>query len=128
MALSPNGGKLLVGLDSGSAEIYSTRDGSVSQTLDLSDGAVTNVQWTEERAVIATTTGIVNVIAEDGGERVKFSKHAGAVTSLAAHPSGALLASAGNDKSFIFYDLDQAIVALQVHTNTRKSIGRDSWP
>ncbi|KAK4221351.1 hypothetical protein QBC38DRAFT_133872 [Podospora fimiseda] len=72
-----------------------------------------------------TSKGTVKVF-DSGSEAASFQIHAGAVTDLAIHPGACLLAFAGVDKSFIFYDLgtlqkvsdcytDSALIAPAFH-------------
>ena len=58
---------------------------------------------------------------ENGVEVSSFSGHAGAVTALALHPSGDILASVGVDKNYTFYDLTSSVQVLQISTDSRKT-------
>lgn len=117
LASDADGQNLLIGSETGTADIYSTTNKKIVGKLEGVEGAVTDAIWDSGRAIIASSAGTVQVF-QDGQEAAKFSQHAGAVTALAAHPSSALLASVGVDKSFVFYDLDASKVALQVFTNS----------
>ena len=91
------------GLD-GKADIYSIEANNVERTLEVGE-PVTATVWTGSKVVLATSKGSVKVF--DGGSEVAaFRVHAGAVTGLAVHPGGRILASVGVDKSFVFYDLE----------------------
>ncbi|KAK4131557.1 Prp19-domain-containing protein [Trichocladium antarcticum] len=91
------------GLD-GKVDIYSIQANKVERSLDVAE-PVTATVWTGSKVVVATAKGAVKVF-DNGDETASFQAHAGAVTGLAMHPGGRVLASVGVDKSFIFYDLD----------------------
>lgn len=91
------------GLD-GKVDIYSIQANKVERSLDVAE-PVTATVWTGSKVVVATAKGSVKVF-DNGNETASFQAHAGAVTGLAMHPGGRVLASVGVDKSFIFYDLD----------------------
>jgi pre-mRNA-processing factor 19 len=77
--------------------------------------AVTDTLWWDSRAVVATSSGEIKIF-EDGKEVATLGSHAGAVTSIALHPSKAILASAGADKRFMLYDLSNFKLVSQVYT------------
>jgi pre-mRNA-processing factor 19 len=91
------------GLD-GKVDIYSVQANKVERSLDVAE-PITATVWTGSKVVLATTKGSVKVF-DNGNETASFQAHAGAVTGLAMHPGGRILASVGVDKSFIFYDLE----------------------
>ena len=91
------------GLD-GKADIYSIQANNVERTLEIGE-PVTATVWTGSKVVLATSKGSVKVF-DSGSEVAAFRVHAGAVTGLAVHPGGRILASVGVDKSFVFYDLE----------------------
>lgn len=76
---------------------------------------MTTATWWESKAVVATSAGVVKIF-ENGEELAQMGSHAGAVTSISLHPSGAILASAGADKRFMFYDLSTFESVSQVYT------------
>ncbi|KAK4186681.1 WD40-repeat-containing domain protein [Podospora australis] len=91
------------GLD-GKLDIYSIQNNTVERTLDIEE-PVTATLWTGSKVVVGTSKGSVRVW-DSGNEVQKFQIHAGAVTGLAVHPGGRILASVGVDQSFVFYDLE----------------------
>jgi pre-mRNA-processing factor 19 len=91
------------GLD-GKVDIYSVQANKVERSLDVAE-PITATVWTGSKVVLATTKGTVKEF-DNGNETASFQAHAGAVTGLAMHPGGRILASVGVDKSFIFYDLE----------------------
>lgn len=77
--------------------------------------AVTATAWWGDRAVVGTAAGNVKIF-EDGQEISQLGSHAGPVTSLSVHPSGAILASGGADKRYAFYDLTSSKTVSQIYT------------
>ncbi|CRK36374.1 hypothetical protein BN1708_016522, partial [Verticillium longisporum] len=65
---------------------------------------ITDTVWTGSKLIFSTTQGTVKVF-ESGSEIASLAENAGAVTALALHPLGDLLAFVGQDKSIVFYDL-----------------------
>ncbi|KAF2743193.1 WD40 repeat-like protein [Sporormia fimetaria CBS 119925] len=114
IAIDSSGDLALFGGADGVAGIYSISQQKLLHTLKAG-GAVTDAIWCESRAVVATASGTVKVF-ESGEEITQWSQHAGAVTSLALHPSKAIFASTGADKRFIFYDLANFKMVSQVYT------------
>ena len=86
------------------------------QELEVGSGAVTDAIWAGTRAVISTSSGAVKIF-ENGYIISSFSGHRGTATALALHPSGDILASVGNDRSYILYDLESNTQATQVYTD-----------
>ncbi|KAL2260470.1 hypothetical protein VTK26DRAFT_5515 [Humicola hyalothermophila] len=91
------------GLD-GKVDIYAIQANKVERSLDIGE-PVTATVWTGSKVILATSKGSVKVY-DSGSEAASFESHAGAVTGLAVHPGGRIVASVGVDKSFIFYDLE----------------------
>lgn len=91
------------GLD-GKVDICSIQANKVERSLDVAE-PVTATVWTGSKVVLAISKGSVKVF-DSGSETASFQAHAGAVTGLAMHPGGRILASVGVDKTFVFYDLD----------------------
>ncbi|KAK4227742.1 WD40-repeat-containing domain protein [Podospora fimiseda] len=88
----------------GKVDIYSIEENNVERSLDIGE-PVTATVWTGSKVILGTSKGTVKVF-DSGSEAASFQIHAGAVTDLAIHPGARLLASAGVDKSFVFYDLE----------------------
>jgi pre-mRNA-processing factor 19 len=102
------------GLD-GKADIYSIQANNVERSLDVGE-PVTATVWTGSKVILATSKGSVKVF-DSGNETASFQVHAGAVTGLAVHPGGRILASVGVDKSFVFYDLEALEKVSRVYTD-----------
>lgn len=102
------------GLD-GKVDIYSIQANKVERSLDIAE-PVTATVWTGSKVVAATSKGTVKVF-DGGSETASFQTHAGAVTGLAVHPGGRILASVGADKTFVFYDLDTLERVSRGHTD-----------
>ncbi|KAK3902948.1 hypothetical protein C8A05DRAFT_43742 [Staphylotrichum tortipilum] len=103
-SLDTESGYAVIGGLDGKADIYSVAANTVERTLEIGE-AVTATVWTGSKVVVATAKGAVRVF-DGGSEAASFRVHAGAVTGLAVHPGGRILASVGADKSFVFYDLE----------------------
>lgn len=114
VALNDSGDLALFGGADGVAGIYSISQQQLVQTLKAGS-AVTATAWWGDRAVVGTAAGTIKIF-EDGNEVAQVGSHAGAVTSLSLHPSGAILASAGADKCFAYYDLATFKTVSQVYT------------
>ncbi|KAL2123691.1 hypothetical protein VTJ04DRAFT_56 [Mycothermus thermophilus] len=102
------------GLD-GKLDIYSVQANTVERTLDVGE-PITSTVWTGSKVIVGTAKGSVKVL--DGGrETASFATHAGAVTGLAVHPGGRILASVGVDKSYVLYDLEALEKVSRVYTD-----------
>ena len=119
MALNAIGESVLLGGSQGLAGVYSIADKQIVQTLKIRSGAITDTLWAGNRAIIATSSGAVQVF-ENQSEIFHFSSHAGGITALALHPSGDILASVGVDQSYVLYDLVSFSPATQIFTNSGK--------
>lgn len=82
--------------------------------------SVTDTLWAGSKAIVGTSSGTIKTF-ENGIEVSEFSGHAGAVTALALHPSGEILASVGADKNYTFYDLTSSVQVLQISTDSGKT-------
>lgn len=114
IALNESGDLALFGGADGVAGIYSLSQQKLVQALKAGS-AVTATAWWGDRAVVGTAAGNVKIF-EDGHEIAQVGSHAGAVTSISLHPSGAILASGGADKRFAYYDLTTFKTVSQVYT------------
>ncbi|KAF2252010.1 Prp19-domain-containing protein [Trematosphaeria pertusa] len=114
VSVDQTGGLALFGGTDGVASVYSISQQKVVHTLKCG-APVTTATWWESKAVVATSAGVVKIF-ENGEELAQMGSHAGAVTSISLHPSGAILASAGADKRFMFYDLSTFESVSQVYT------------
>ncbi|KAI0435526.1 WD40-repeat-containing domain protein [Xylaria telfairii] len=98
----------------GEVAIYSVEADKLERTFTVGE-PVTGSIWDESKLYFSTAKGSVKVF-ENGNEIASFTDHAGPTTGLAMHPSKAILASVGTDKSFIFYDLGSLQRATRVYT------------
>lgn len=119
ISLDASGEMALLGGSDGIAGVFSISQNKLVQELAVGS-PVTDAIWAGSKAVVGTSAGMVKTF-ENGVEISSFSGHAGAVTALAVHPSGDILASVGVDKSYIFYDLKASTQALQTATNSRET-------
>ncbi|KAF2004223.1 WD40 repeat-like protein [Amniculicola lignicola CBS 123094] len=114
IAINESGEQALFGGVDGVAGVYDISEQKVVQVLKCGT-PVTASFWWGSRAVVATAAGVVKIF-EDGNEIAELGSHSGPVTSIALHPSGAMLASAGTDKRWFFYDLATFKPVLQIYT------------
>ena len=110
MSLDQKGSQVLIGDSDGTVSAYSLEGGELSQVY-TAGSAITDVLWDESRAVASSSKGMVHINDH------QLSQHAGKATALALHPSGSILASVGEDKSIVFYDVQSAQVATQIFTD-----------
>ncbi|PSN66559.1 Prp19-domain-containing protein [Corynespora cassiicola Philippines] len=119
ISLNNSGELALFGGADGEAGVYSLSQKKVVHGLKCGS-AVTATTWWGARAVIGTSAGVVKVF-EDGHEIAQFGSHVDAVTSIALHPSGAILATASADKRYAFYDLGTFKKVSEVYTDAEIS-------
>lgn len=87
------------------------------QALKGTGGPVTAAVWAGSRAIIATVSGRIKIF-HGQEELATFLPHVGRTTGLALHPSGDIMASVGDDKSYVLYDLDTMATITQVYTDS----------
>ena len=119
VSVHANGDLALLGGSDGVAGVFSISQNKLDQELPVGS-PVTDTLWAGSKAIVGTSSGTVKVFENDV-EVSSFSGHAGAVTALALHPSGDILASVGVDKSYIFYDLTSFVQVLQMYTDSSKT-------
>ncbi|KAK5047151.1 hypothetical protein LTR84_007094 [Exophiala bonariae] len=117
LAIHEVGELVLVGGGEGGAGVYSLPNNILQSSLNVGPGAVTGGVWARSQAIVSTSAGTVKVF-EEGQEAGSFSVHAGSATAVALHPSGTILASVGEDKTYILYDLEAGKVLTQVSTDS----------
>ncbi|TGJ86662.1 hypothetical protein E0Z10_g2116 [Xylaria hypoxylon] len=113
--LTSEGGYGAVGGLEGEVAIYSVEADKLERSFTVSE-PVTDSIWEGSKIFFSTAKGSVKVF-ENGNEIASFTDHAGPATGLAMHPSKAILASIGADKSFVLYDLENLQRATRVYTN-----------
>lgn len=114
VSIDESGDLALFGGADGVAGVYSLSQQKLVYTLKAGT-AVTATTWWGSKAVVGTSAGTVKIF-EDGNEIAQLGSHAGAVSSVSLHPSGAILATAGIDKRFIFHDLSTFKPVSEVYT------------
>lgn len=120
VSVDASGDLALLGGTDGIAGVFSISQNKLIQELPVGS-PVTDTLWAGSKAVVGTSSGKVKAF-ENGVEVSSFSGHAGAVTALALHPSGDILASVGVDKSYILYDLTSSSQVLQISTDSGKTM------
>lgn len=120
LAIDSTGDLALFGGADGVAVVYSISKKKVSKNIKFGAGSVTAALFWDSKPVIALSTGAVKVF-EKGKEIANFEVHDGAATGLSLHPSGELLASVGEDKSYVIYDLTSFAQVTRVFTNSGMS-------
>ena len=119
LSVDQSGELALFGGSDGAGGLFSLTEKRVIASLSV-DGAITDTAWVGQNAAIATSTGVVKIFDSNGNETASFSSHAGAVTALAGHPTGDILASVGVDKSYVMYDLTTNAAITQVFSDAGK--------
>ncbi len=119
VSVDASGDLALLGGNDGTAGVFSISQNKLVQELPVSS-SVTDTLWAGSKAIVGTSSGLVKAFG-NGVEISSFSGHAGAVTALALHPSGDILASVGVDRSYVFYDLTSSVQVLQISTDSRKA-------
>lgn len=119
LSINPSGDLALIGGADGAASVYSLSEKRVVQTLDVGGGRVTDAVWTGDKAIVASSTGVVKVF-ENGAETASFQSHAGEATALAVHATGDIVASVGVDKSYVLYDLTTSSPITQIFSDSSK--------
>jgi len=117
LAVHQSGDLALIGGNDGLAGVFSLPQNRLLKPLKGGQGAITGGLWADDRAVISTSTGSVKVF-EDDQEVASFSAHAGSANAVALHPSGSILASVGEDKTYVLYDLESSQILTQVSSNS----------
>ena len=117
LSVDKSGDLALVGGVDGTAGVYSISQQRVVQALKGGGGPITNAKWAGSRAVVATQSGLIKIF-EGTDEITNFTSHAGSTTGIDLHPSGDILASVGDDKSYVLYDLESLSTITQVYTDS----------
>nr|POE74316.1 pre-mrna-processing factor 19 [Quercus suber] len=117
LAADKTGELFLCGDSDGTLGIFDLKQATFTTRSNLGAGALLAGTWANDKAVVATSSGAV-VVSQEGSVQSKFQQHAGAATAIAAHPCGDLVASVGEDKSYILYDLQDGKVLTQVFSDS----------
>lgn len=113
LAADRTGESFMCGDSDGTLGIFDLKQASFTTRSNLGAGAVLAGVWANDKAVVATSSGAV-VVSQEGAVQAKFQRHAGAARAVAAHPCGDLIASVGDDKSYVLYDLESGQVLTQI--------------
>jgi pre-mRNA-processing factor 19 len=117
LALHESGDLALVGGRDATAGVFSLSQNRLLQPLKGGQGSITSGVWAQDKAVIATSKGVVKVF-EAEKEVSSFSAHGGPVNAVALHASSTILASVGDDKTYALYDLESNQLLTQVQTDS----------
>ena len=123
LALDQTGNYAFLGGTDGSACIYSFPKQETVRMFDVGDSAINDLISLESgsglRCAAASADGSVRIFENDTNID-EYSAHFGNVSALSAHPAGELIASVGEDKSFVMYSIIQKKVLSQVYTDSGK--------
>ena len=111
-----SGDFVLTGGAHGAAGIYSLSQQSQIKTFDLGKGAVVDAIWWDEKAIVGLTTGVIKVF--EGTEGRDLGSHSGSVAALSLHPSNSILASVGQDKAYMLYDLHSMKIVSRTYVES----------
>ncbi len=121
LAVHEAGDSALVAGNNGAAGVISLSEDALLHPLKVGKGSATSGLWARDRAVIATSSGSIKVFEKDQ-EVFSFAAHAGSANAIALHPSGTILGSVGEDRSYALYDLESGKVLNHVHSNSGMKI------
>ncbi|RPA98122.1 Prp19-domain-containing protein [Choiromyces venosus 120613-1] len=105
----------LVGGANGSSGIYSLAREDMATILKASDGAIVDVAWAGRNAITASAGGVLRIWDQQGSDSTTIKAHSGGLKALATHPRDDLLASVGEDKSWVVYDLEASKPVIQAY-------------
>ena len=121
LAVHEAGNTALVAGNNGAGGVVSLSDDVLLHPLKVGKGSVTSGLWAQDRAVIAMSTGVIKVFEKDQ-EVLSFAAHAGSTNAIALHPSGTILGSVGEDRSYALYDLESGKLLTHVHSSSGMSM------
>lgn len=122
LASDASGDLFLCGDSDGDIGVYDMQAAAFTTRSNIGAGAITSCAWAHDKPVVATSSGAV-VVTQGGSALAKFHQHAGAATAVTVHPCESIVASVGEDKSYVLYDLDSSKVLTQMYTNSSESTG-----
>ncbi|KIV87844.1 hypothetical protein PV11_03362 [Exophiala sideris] len=108
----------LVAGNGAKAGVFSLSNNQLLRALDGETGSITSGLWAQDKAVIATSSGVVKVFGADETDTSSFSVHAGSVNAVTLHASGSIMASVGDDKTYVLYDFQSMQTLTQVQTDS----------
>lgn len=97
--------------------MFSFSKNKSSHVLKGGQGSATGGLWAQDKAVVSYSNGSIKVF-EAEQEISSFSVHAGSANAVALHPGGSILASVGEDKTYVLYDLESDQVLTQVQADS----------
>jgi len=117
LALDTSGNIALLGGMDGVVVLYSLEQKQILHTLKCGEGSITAALFWEQKPILAMSTGAIKIF-ENGDVMGEMLVHAGAATDISLHPTGDILASVGEDKSIVFYDLTTMKQAARIFTQS----------
>ena len=111
---------MLTGGAQGAAGIYSISQQSQIKAFDLGKGAVVDAIWWDKKVIAGLTTGVVKVF--EGSDDIDLGLHSGSVAALSLHPSGSILASVGQDRAYMLYDLRSMKMINRIYIESGKFV------
>ena len=103
VAIAPHGGRLAVSRGA-TVEVRELTSLALVRTIPLGGGDVTALAWSEDGAMIASTSVDGRLVVTRDGETVYEAKKEQALYAVAFHPSGRELAYGGQDRQVYRYD------------------------
>ena len=116
LAVDHTGDFFLCGDSDGNIAVYDLKDNAFTVRSNVGPGSIASGAWAQDMAIVAGSDGAV-AVTQGGSLKGKFHKHAGAANAVAVHPSGDFFASAGADKSYILYNLQDMKVLTQTFSD-----------
>lgn len=123
--MNESGDLILAGGADGSLGVYSVSQKGLLGKISNLGASATSGLWVGSQIAVATSEGHVRIFdgalgmdtstVLDSKTGATFAPHAGAVTGLALHPSGDVLASVGVDKSYVLYDISSSRMLTQIY-------------
>ncbi|KAI9720976.1 MAG: hypothetical protein M1828_005448 [Chrysothrix sp. TS-e1954] len=121
LAVDESAEQALICGNDGTGCLISLANGKVVRKIKAGDQTITDaVFWQHSdrtRHIIATSAGAVSIY-EDDDAVFSFHSHSSAATSISLHPCGEILASVGQDKGVMMYDLLARKALSQIYTSS----------
>lgn len=118
LAINGTGDLAITNGTTGDASVVQVSTGKTQVTLKNSPIRATSALFWKENPILGLADGAVKVFDQTGAVIADIHIHSGPVTALAIHPCGDLLASVGEDKSFVLYDLNTMKAVQRVSTDS----------
>lgn len=114
-----SGDLVLAGGTQGTTGIYSLSQQSQIESFDFGKGNMVDAIWWNKRVIAGLSTGAIKIFED--GKSIDLGSHSGTVTALSLHPSGDILASVGQDKAYLLYDLQSMKMINRINIASGKS-------